>query len=201
LTQAADESNSDSGAKARRWLTLANAITALRLPLAPLCAFAILEGGSVAAFFYFWAAVGSDLIDGRVARRRGEVTRLGGVLDHTSDAFFVAAGLAAQAALGIVPWPLAPLVVLAFVQYAADSRVLAGRILRTSQLGRLNGIAYYVLLGVPIVREAAGWGWPGDALVSGLGWLLVVSTLVSMGDRALTWRLTRRVRDSPGAGR
>jgi len=36
---------------------------------------------------------------------------------------------------------------------------------------------------VPIVRDAAGLGWPGPALVAALGWLLVASTLVSMADR------------------
>ena len=65
---------SDSGDafQGKDWLTLANAITALRLPLAALCAFAVLVGRSTPALVYFALAVGSDLIDGRVARKRTE---------------------------------------------------------------------------------------------------------------------------------
>ena len=182
-----------------QWFTLANAITAIRLPLAPLCAWSILDGSVVTAFVCFGLAVASDFSDGRVARSRGEMSRLGGLLDHTSDALFVSAGLAALAFLGVVPWPLAPLVLLAFAQYALDSRVLAGMSLRTSQLGRINGIAYFALLGTPLVRDFLGLGWPRDGLVWLLGGLLVLSTLLSMGDRAQTWLFSRRVHDSHAA--
>lgn len=183
------------------WWTVANLLTGLRGLLIPVMVWAILEQAWVAAFFVFWLAVVTDLLDGRVARRRREVSRLGGVLDHSVDALFVSAGLAALAARGAVPVLLAPLIALAFLQYAADSRVLAGRSLRTSFLGRNNGIAYYVLLGTPIVRETLGLGWPGPGLLQALGWLLVVTTLVSMSDRALMLLLNRKVRDSPGEER
>jgi hypothetical protein len=73
--------------------------------------------------------------------------------------------------------------------------------LRTSGLGRFNGIAYFVMLGTPLVRDLLGWEWPGAGLVSLLGGLLVASTLLSMGDRALTWLLSRRVPDLPGEER
>ena len=191
----------ENGSGEARWLTLANLITSIRFPLAPLCAFSLLYEWPLAAFAIYWLAVASDLLDGRVARRRGEVSSLGGLLDHSSDALFVAAGLGALAAQGVIPWPLPILVGAAFAQYAADSRALAGRRLRTSELGRLNGIAYFVLLGVPVVRDALGLGWPSALLVSALGWLLVATTLLSMADRAITWTLSRKAPDSPGAGR
>jgi cardiolipin synthase len=184
-----------------RWITAANALTAIRLALIPAVVYTIGSGLSRPAFAIFWLAVATDLFDGRVARRRGEASRLGGFLDHASDALFVSAGLAACAARDQVPFLLPPLVLIAFVQYALDSRVLAGRRLRTSTIGRTNGIAYFVLLGIPVGRDALGLGWPPDALVSLLGWLLVASTLVSMADRACAWRATRTARDWRGAGR
>lgn len=194
-------SQAENESEGSRWLTLANGITAIRFPLAPLCVYSILNDQFLLTFGFYWLAVASDLLDGRVARRRGEVSSLGGLLDHSSDALFVASGLGALALHGMIPWPLPILVAAAFVQYALDSRALAGRRLRTSELGRLNGIAYFALLGVPVVRDALGLGWPSPALVSGLGWLLVASTLLSMADRAISWTLSRKVRDSPGAGR
>jgi len=169
--------------------------------MAPLCAWAILNDDLALACGSFAVAALTDLLDGRIARARGEVTRVGGILDHASDAFFVASGLAAYAALGVVPWPLAPLLALAFVQYAADSRVLAGRRLRSSRVGRLNGVAYFVLLGTPLVRDAAGLSWPGDGWVLMAGWVLVASTAFSMADRARAWLLSRRVPGSPGGER
>lgn len=191
----------DATATTDRWLTVANGLTAIRLVLIPFVVVGILQERATLVFVLFWSAVITDLVDGRVARWRGEASRLGGVLDHTTDALFVASGLAALAWQGVVPLPLPPLVLLAFVQYALDSQVIAGRRLRTSLLGRWNGIAYYVMLGVPVVRDALVLGWPPAWLVSTLGWTLVVSTGLSMLDRGLAWRATRRVRGWPGGGR
>lgn len=178
--------------------TVANLLTGLRGLLVPVLVWAIQEQAWISAFLIFWLAVATDLLDGRVARRRQEVSQLGGVLDHAVDAVFVSAGLAALSAQGAVPIALAPLVVLAFLQYALDSRVLAGRFLRTSFLGRNNGIAYYVLLGTPIVEKTLGLNWPSANLVRAIGWLLVITTLVSMLDRAVTLIFNRKVPDSPG---
>ncbi len=196
-----DEQRGLATAAPDRWFTLANGLTTIRLLLIPLLVVSIVRDRTVGVFVLFWLAVASDLVDGRVARWRGEASRLGGVLDHTTDALFVASGLAAYASQGVIPIPLPPLVLLAFTQYALDSRVLAGQRLRTSLLGRWNGIAYYVILGVPVVRDALALGWPPAWLLESLGWGLVVSTGLSMLDRGFAWRATRRARDWRGAGR
>ena len=177
-----------------RWRTWANALTLIRLALAPACALSLYGGSAAEALLYFGLAVATDLADGRVARRRGEVSDLGALLDHATDAFFVSLGLAVLASRGQVPALLPALVLLAFAQYALDSRSSAGQGLRTSSLGRWNGIAYYVLLGTPIVRDALELAWPGHALLLALGWCLVASTLVSMAARARAWLFSRRAR-------
>ena len=56
--------------------------------------------------------------------------------------------------------------------------------LRASALGRWNGIAYYVIVAVPLVRDTLGLAWPGPGLVRALGWLLVATTAVSIAERA-----------------
>ena len=167
------------------WLTRANALTGLRLAGAVPLAFAIAAGEAALAAALFGAAVATDLLDGRVARRFGEASPLGGLLDHAADAFTVVCGLGALAWRGAVPEPLPALVALAFAQYALDSRALAGRRLRASALGRANGIAYFALLGTPLVRDALGLAAPGPALVRDFGWALVATTLLSAADRAL----------------
>ncbi len=177
---------------AGRWLTYANALTLLRLALAPACALSLCDGLSSRALVCFALAAASDLADGRVARRRGEASARGALLDHATDAIFVSAGLAALAADGRIPALLPALILLAFAQYALDSRALAGQRLRASFLGRCNGIAYYALLGALISADVFELTWPGPLTALALGWGLVASTLVSMAVRAQAWRLSRR---------
>jgi phosphatidylglycerophosphate synthase len=176
-----------TGAAGSRWLTLANGLTALRLAVAPALVVALLRGASGPAAALFALAVATDLLDGRVARRFGEVSPLGGLLDHAADATLVVAGLGALALRGAVPAALPVLVAAAFFQYVLDSSALAGRRLRASGLGRLNGIAYFVLLGIPVVRDALGLRVPGAAPLRLLAFALVATTLLSMGDRAAAW--------------
>jgi phosphatidylglycerophosphate synthase len=170
-------------------LTWANALSLSRLASAPVCAWALSNGRPTAALALFLFAVASDFADGPLARRRGESSALGGLLDHLGDATFVSLGLGACALRGLVPALLPILVAFAFAQYVLDSRSLAGRPLRASFLGRWNGIAYFVLLGVPVVRDGLGLGWPADAFVLWAGWALVVSTLLSILDRV--WAMAR----------
>ena len=183
------------------WRTLANGLTALRALVVVPLVWCVLEQLWWPSVVLFGLAVITDLLDGRVARWRQEVSRLGGVFDHAVDAFFVSSGLAALAFQGFIPAPLPVLVVLAFVQYAMDSRILAGKSLRTSFLGRNNGIAYYVVLGVALLREALTVHWPSSVDVRVLAWLIVFSTVISMSDRAWTFYLTRRALDSHVEGR
>ena len=177
---------------AGRFFTLANALTGTRLLTAPLLATAVLhEARGAAALLFGWAVL-SDLMDGRLARRRGEVSNFGGLLDHSTDALFCSVSLGALAWVAVVPVPLPFLVALAFTQYMLDSRSIAGRPLRASFLGRWNGIFYFVMVGIPVVRDALGLAWPGPVLVMAIGWVLVASTVVSMGDRAWALVSSRR---------
>jgi phosphatidylglycerophosphate synthase len=171
----------------RHWLTRANVLSLARLLLAPPLAAAILRGKPGAAALVFALAVATDLADGPLARRRGEVSPLGALVDHAADASFVAVGCAALAARGAVTPLLPALIAAAFAQYALGSDASGGGP-RASALGRWNGIGYYAALGLPLARDALGLGWPGHGLVRGLGWGLVASTLLSMLGRLLARR-------------
>ena len=170
------------------WFTPANLLTGLRLAAAPFCASAIACDFAGLAATLFAVAVVTDLADGRVARSRGESSARGALLDHATDATFVTLGLGAVALSGEIAWPLPLLVAAAFVQYTVDSRAHVGRQLRASALGRWNGIAYFVLLGTPVIRNALGLAWPAPSLVWSASALLALSTLASMVDR---WTASR----------
>jgi phosphatidylglycerophosphate synthase len=180
-----------------RWLTRANGLTLLRLLAAPVLVAAIAAGAAGLAAAVFLLAVATDLADGWVARRFGEVSPLGTLVDHAVDASFVCAGTAALAAAGALPPALPLLIALAFLQYAFDARLAGTPGPRPNALGRWNGIAYYAIVGVPIVRDALGWAWPGPGLVMTLGWALALSSVLSMGDRLRRLAAARRARGSP----
>ena len=172
----------------------ANALTALRLILVVPSAWSIASGQLGLAAVVFGVAVASDIADGRVARARGEVSKFGGLFDHSVDASFVGLSLGAlalqsdQPEIAVTPI-LAVLVLLSFTQYALDSKVLRGQALRASVLGRYNGIGYFVVLGIAVIGTALNL--PAvllGSIVPAMAWLLVGTTLVSMLDRFLAYR-------------
>ena len=182
----------ENDAPDNRLLTTANALSLARLIAAPVSLVAVLGGYWVLAAWIFVAAVASDFLDGVVARRRGTASSVGGILDHTADAVFVTLtlwGIAyseAQVRNDVVPGILPLFIALAFLQYLLDSKALAGQPLRTSVLGRYNGIAYFVVVGVVVIRNALGIDWLPDEAIYWGSLAVVVSTLVSMLDRLRT---------------
>jgi CDP-diacylglycerol---glycerol-3-phosphate 3-phosphatidyltransferase len=183
---------------------MANVLTAVRLLLIVPFALLMARGGTryaALAALMLVVAIATDLLDGPLARRRGTVSAAGGTFDHTADFLFVTSGLAAGASRGAFPWILPVLVAAAFMQYVADSYWLhRGRTLRTSRLGRYNGILYFAPLGGDIlIRLGLTFLQP---LLTLLVWILVVSTLISMGERLRAlMALSRRARESPAGER
>lgn len=173
------------------WKTWANLLTLVRLLVAVPCALAAWQGLWTSAAVLLSIAILTDLLDGPLARRFDHQTALGGFFDHATDALFIALLLAALAGRGLLALWLPALVIAAFVQYALDSRALAGRPLRSSRLGRINGIAYFVLGSVPVYAGALGLSWPPAFVLYGASWLLVTTTLLSMGDRLWAWHRYR----------
>jgi len=170
---------------------MANALTALRLLLVFPFALFMSKGDMRSAVFALivWAvALTTDFLDGPIARRRGTVTAWSGTFDHTTDFLFVTSGLFAGAFRGVFPWILPILIVAAFSQYVIDSYWIHRQSkLRGSKLGRYNGMLYFVPTCMEIfVRLGVRWLQP---LLTILVWMLVLSTLVSMGQRLMLSRL------------
>ncbi len=175
---------------ASQWLTWANLLSLSRTALIVPFTWLLLQEYWLAAAVCFALAVVSDIYDGKLARKYNQVSQLGGLLDHGTDALFVTCGCAALAVLGLINPILPILIPLAFLQYMLDSRALAGHALRTSLVGKVNGVCYFVVVGVVVGAELLGWRWlllPAAVFA----WLLVASTCLSMLDRALTYWRTR----------
>jgi CDP-diacylglycerol--glycerol-3-phosphate 3-phosphatidyltransferase len=91
----------------RSQVSLANAVTLLRVVLVPVIAALLLVGGDAArwwAFAVFVFAALTDSIDGWVARRLLGVTRWGQLADPAADKALIVGSLAVLAWLGELPW-------------------------------------------------------------------------------------------------
>jgi cardiolipin synthase len=87
-----------------RVLTLPNAISAARLVAVPVFGWLLLQGADLAAFVLLLAASASDFVDGWLARRLGQVSRLGILLDPVADRLYVVVAVLALAWRETVPW-------------------------------------------------------------------------------------------------
>ena len=163
-------------------LTLPNVLSISRGMCAPLVAIVIwLQWWEFASALFLYA-VFSDLIDGPIARKSNQVTSFGGRLDHTADALFVFSGLSALAILDELPWTLAIVQLGAFIEYAFYGQKVQSP-LRMSQLGRINGILYFVLIGFVIFQIALNineFNAIATVITSLFAWTLIGSTLLSI---------------------
>ena len=179
--------------------TWPNLITLTRVAGAPvfvLCCHRAATGDAPAARWsaglLFAVIVGSDVLDGWLARRLRCSSAFGRFLDHGADIFFILFALGWFAAWGWATWWLPATIAWAFGLYAFDSWRRSGgsgqqRRLLGSRLGHLGGILNYAAVGgamagpalaLPLMPrplgQAALAAVMGVAIVSGLERLLLL---------------------------
>jgi phosphatidylglycerophosphate synthase len=93
----------------------ANLVTLGRILLLPVLAAAILTGHGGTALVLFLAAGATDVVDGQLARRLGQTSALGAMLDLLADRLLTLTSLGALIATGAFAgvWVVAPLVLIA----------------------------------------------------------------------------------------
>lgn len=96
----------------QRVLTVPNVISFLRLLLVPVFAVLIYLGKDATAVLVLAVSGASDWLDGVLARRLGQVSRLGQLLDPAADRLFILVTLVGLAWRGAVPWWLVAVLVL-----------------------------------------------------------------------------------------
>lgn len=157
-----------------RVLTVPNLISLARLLLVPVFAVLIATGHDGWAVAVLAVSGASDWLDGVLARRLHQVTRLGQLLDPAADRLFILVTLVGLVWRGAVPWWL--LVVL-----VARDVVLAVMLLVLDRAGypppqvHLAGKAgtFALLYAFPLLLLAEWQSWVGQiALVA--GWAFAV---------------------------
>jgi cardiolipin synthase (CMP-forming) len=93
-------------ANANRVLTVPNLISMVRLLGVPLFLYLLLVArADVAALVVLAVGGTTDWVDGFFARRLGQVSRLGEILDPAADRLYILATLAGFTERNVVPWP------------------------------------------------------------------------------------------------
>jgi CDP-diacylglycerol--glycerol-3-phosphate 3-phosphatidyltransferase len=140
---------------AERFWNLPNTITVLRVGVVPVLLLFPLTpgrlGSQVMAWIFIVAAVG-DLVDGWLARRGQQVTRIGKLLDPLADKLVVSTALIVLLSVGrIPPWATWMVVVIVGRELAVTGlRGLAsarGQIMAASGLGKAKTLIQNVAIG------------------------------------------------------
>jgi len=87
-----------------RVLTIPNILSFLRLGLVPVFLLLILGGYDAYALLVLVVSSITDFLDGLIARRFDQISRLGQLLDPAADRLFIFAALIGLAARGVIPW-------------------------------------------------------------------------------------------------
>lgn len=176
-----------------RVVTLPNALSLLRLIGVPLFLWLLLgpEADGWAVLVLMAAGV-SDWLDGLLARRWNQVSRVGQLLDPLADRLYVVVVLLGLGVRDVVPWWLVAALLGRDLLLAATVPLLRSRGLIALPVHFVGKAATFCLLcGLPLVLLGAGgnalgldvaraFGWAFTAWGTGLYWWSAVLYLVQL---------------------
>ncbi len=165
---------SDRGSSAV--FTIPNLLSFLRILLIPVFVSLIVHHPTTTAgLIVFAGVVATDWVDGWIARRTGQVSELGKVLDPTADRLAIAAGLIALVVRGAFPlWAALLILVRDAAILIAGASLLIGRGVRL-EVRFIGKAATFMLmmaipwvswgnLGLPLADAALVAGWASFAV-------------------------------------
>jgi len=158
-----------------RVVTVPNALSVLRLLLIPVFLWLVLVArADLAAVAVLTISGITDWADGVIARRTGQMTRLGRILDPLVDRLTIAATLMGLALRDLVPWWLVLLLVARELLLLALVPALRRRGLVALPVHYLGKAATFALYwGFPFVLVGAGSAeW--EQVLGALGWAFVI---------------------------
>jgi cardiolipin synthase len=190
----------------RVW-TVPNALSVFRLALVPvfLWLVLVLESDGWAVLVLAVSGV-TDYLDGYLARKFGQISKIGQVLDPLVDRLTVAATLIALALRAIIPWWLVGLLVARELVLLAILPGLRRHGLVALPIHYLGKAATFVLFwGFPFVLVGAGPA-PWQQFVGITGWALIIWGVALYWYGAIlyveqAWRLSRSLSDLAADGR
>jgi CDP-diacylglycerol--glycerol-3-phosphate 3-phosphatidyltransferase len=165
-------------------LNLPNALTVLRIFLVPVLVVVLLtrmDGGTLLGTFIFGVAVLTDWLDGYLARRRNEVTKLGILLDPIADKLLTSAAFLSLVELDAVHAWMVMIIIGREFLVTGFRNVAAGRglIIPASGLGKGKMVSQVVCIFLLLLERRYPWlKTPAQVAL----WVVVLMAIVSAGD-------------------
>jgi CDP-diacylglycerol--glycerol-3-phosphate 3-phosphatidyltransferase len=171
-------------------MNVPNALTLLRIFFVPLLVAVLVEGHMLHDFGFFTittemlalsiflAAAGTDLVDGYLARRWGQVTTVGTLLDPIADKLLVSAALISLVQVRVVPaWMTILVIGREFAISGLRSIAAAeGYVIKASDLGKTKLVTQVLAISMLMMSIR----WPElRPYALGAMWIVVIFTMVS----------------------
>ena len=160
-------------------VTVPNILSFARIATIPLfCWLTANEQTRIWGILLFAVVVSTDWVDGYVARRTGQVTELGRLLDPIADRLAIAAGLVTFAIVGIFPfWAALLILVRDAVVVLGGAVLLWGRNIRVEVRGIGKIATFSLMAAITWIAWGNAGGPLGDVFLVG-GWLAYVVGIV-----------------------
>lgn len=162
-------------------INLPNALTLLRIFLVPFLVVVLLtkfEGREIVGLTIFLLATVTDFFDGWLARRRGEITTLGTLLDPIADKLLISAAFISLVEVGLAPaWMVVVVVGREFAVTGLRSIASGqGIVIAASNWGKAKMASQITAISLLILSERYEWLLlPGKAAL----WVVVAVAIVS----------------------
>ena len=165
--------------------TYADALTGARLVMLPYLIYGLVASLPGMATATLAVMIGTDLVDGRIARALGQNREFGAMLDSTIDFIAIYSVFTALFAIGVLPWWKWLVIMVAAVMLVVTFGLSMAKTKAAPRLiaGKLVGQVQFVYLPFLIVRTFwvhAGWAQTVDDVVFGL---LAAAIVISGGDQ------------------
>ncbi|WP_437584780.1 CDP-alcohol phosphatidyltransferase family protein [Paramicrobacterium sp. CJ85] len=164
-----------------RIVTVPNVLSFLRLALVPVFLVLLVEGNDLAALVVLAVSGLTDFLDGFLARRLDQVTRLGQILDPAADRLYIVAALLGLGWRDLIPLWLVGLIIARDVMLLILGGVLARHgfgALPVVKTGKAATAALFI--GLPLVMLSG-------ALPDASGVILPIGLVISIAGAALYW--------------
>ena len=152
--------------------TIPNAISLFRILLIPVFVWLIVDADTTTVgLLVFAGVVATDWVDGTIARRTGQVSDVGKVLDPVADRLAIAAGIIALAIRGVFPVWAAVLILARDVVVLAVGLFVLVRTRVRIDVRWIGKVATFSLM---VAVPAISWGaldLPLAAAATAVGWV------------------------------
>lgn len=153
-----------------RVLTIPNLLSFFRLAMVPVFLVLVIQGQDALALVVLIVSSATDFLDGYIARKFKQLSRLGQLLDPAADRLFIFAALVGLAAREVIPWWLFIVIVARDVALLVMGIIAANfgyGPLPVHHLGKVATAALFYALPILMIGQAfpdAAW------LTAPVGW-------------------------------